>query len=86
MPSTGLFSAAAAVLPQISNNASPQRQGLINELEQLLAKSPFLLESEKANMRKVIPIFNDTMIKDLKQTLIRQNLRYLQKKMAPANV
>jgi hypothetical protein len=31
-------------------------------------------------MRKVIPLFADEVLSGLKETVIRQNLRYLQKK------
>lgn len=76
-----LFSQAALFYPKIADNASPQRAELIQELEKILNSSAFLREEDKAKMRKVIPIFSDSVIEDLKQSLIRQNLRYLQGKI-----
>jgi hypothetical protein len=76
-----LFSAAALFLPAIDVNSSTTRAQLIQDLEKLLHNSPFLSDTQKEKMAKVIPIFTDEIIQDLKQTLIRQNLRYLQDKM-----
>lgn len=76
-----LFSSAALFYPTITGQNDPDRKMLIKELETLLNNSKFLSEGEKTKMRKVIPIFSDDIIEDLKQSLVRQNLRYLQQKM-----
>ncbi len=54
----------------------------MRDLEKLLMSSPFLSEGEKAKMAKVIPLFSDAVLADMQETLIRQNLRFLQKKSA----
>ena len=76
-----LFSSATLFLPAIDPGATPERKALIEELETLLKNSAFLGEGEKLQMKKVIPLFTDPIIKDLKETLIRENLRYLQNKL-----
>ena len=77
-----LFDNAALFFPAINTSTNPKRAKLIEELEKLLDTSAFLMEGEKANMRKEIPIFNDEILLDLKESLIRENLRSLQKKLA----
>jgi hypothetical protein len=77
-----LFSAADFFIPAAQARANPRRLKLMEELNVLLDHSPFLSEGEKQKMAKVIPLFSDDVIKDLTQTLIRQNLRYLQDKTA----
>lgn len=74
-----LFSTAACFLPSIKTRLNSKRLRLIKELEHLLASSPFLTKGEKEKMRKVIPMFTDQIIQNLKNTLIRQNLRTLHK-------
>lgn len=76
-----LFSSAVAFLPALDRNSTPERAALVEELETLLKNSAFLSDGEKIQMAKVIPLFTDPIIKDLKETLIRENLRYLQKKL-----
>jgi hypothetical protein len=76
-----LFTSAAVFLPvgQIQNSA--KRSALLKELGMLLNESPFLTKGEKIKMAKVIPLFTDEILIDLKQTLLRQNLRFLQKRI-----
>ena len=59
-----------------------KRTSQMRDLEKLLMSSPFLSEGEKAKMAKVIPLFSDAVLADMQETLIRQNLRFLQKKSA----
>lgn len=73
-----LFTNAALLLPIQPNQDDPARLQMIKGLETILNNSPFLTNGEKENMAKVIPAFNNAMIQELQQTLIRQNLRYLQ--------
>ena len=80
-----LFSTAAAFFPQVTGQNDPNRRLLVKELETILEKSRFLSKQEKAKMKKVIPIFSNDVIADLKQSLIRQNLRFLKNKMAEAS-
>ncbi len=73
-----LFTNAQLFLPIQPNQNDPARLQIIKELETILHNSPFLTPGEKENMDKVIPAFPNAMIQELQQTLIRQNLRYLQ--------
>jgi hypothetical protein len=75
-----LFATAQFYLPIQTNTDDPERIKLINGLKTLLNSCPFLTPGEKEKMGMVIPAFNNAMIQDLQQTLIRQNLRYLQSK------
>jgi len=76
-----LFSVASLFWVSDKNvPADPQRAEKRQELEKMLMNSPFLSQGEKEKMAKVIPLFSDEVIGDLKETLIRQNLRFLQKK------
>lgn len=59
---------------------SAKKTVLISKLSLLLEKAPFLTDGEKNKMKTVIPLFNDTMIQELCETMIRENLRYLQNK------
>lgn len=85
MQAEDIFSTAAIFFPPAANQDDPNRQLLVKELTTLLDNSQFLSDLEKEKMKKVIPIFGDDVIVDLKQSLIRQNLRYLQGKMAESN-
>ena len=76
-----LFSTAALFFPPIADQGNPNRKMLVKEIETLLENSKFLSKGEKEKMRKVIPIFSNDVIEDLKQSLVRQNLRFLQNKM-----
>ncbi len=75
-----LFTNAARVLSQIDTKSSPKRIKSIDELMRLLMRSPFLSKGEKEKMAKVIPFFTNDIIEDLKQTLMRHNLRALKTK------
>jgi hypothetical protein len=75
-----LFATAQFFLPIQNNQNDPERIALINNLKTLLNSCPFLTIGEKGKMEMVIPAFTNAMIGDLQQTLIRQNLRYLQSK------
>jgi hypothetical protein len=75
-----LFSTAQLFLS--TQEKTPERMLLIQELKTLLKNSEFISEGEKKRMEQVIPLFTDAVIKDLQKTLIRQNLRHLQRKMA----
>lgn len=77
-----LFSSAALFFNPVNNQKDPKRQALVEELTTILENSKFLTDGEKEKMKKVIPIFSSSIIADLKQSLIRQNLRYLQRKMS----
>jgi len=77
-----LFSTAAMFYSPVVTGDSSTREQLIKELETILTNSGFLSEGEKSKMRNVIPMFSESIIEDLKQSLIRQNLRYLQRKMS----
>lgn len=74
------FTAAQMYLPQQPNQQDPERQRIIRELETILNNSPILTPGEKQKMAQVIPAFNNATIQELQQSLIRQNLRYLQAK------
>jgi hypothetical protein len=80
-----LFSSAALFFPTVAGQSDPNRNMLVKELETLLDNSKFLSKGEKEKMRKVIPIFSDDIIEDLKQSLVRQNLRFLQNKMTESS-
>ena len=73
-----LFSTAQLFLPKQADQNDPERQKIIKELETILNSSPYLTDGEKLNMAKVIPDFSNPIIQDMQQTLIRQNLRFLQ--------
>jgi len=75
-----LFANAQLLLPIQPNQNDPVRLQLIKGLETILHNSPFLTPGEKEKMAMVIPAFSNAMIQDLQQTLIRQNLRFLQSK------
>jgi len=77
-----LFSSAALFFNPVNNQKDPNRKALVEELTTILENSKFLTDGEKQKMKKVIPIFSNSIIADLKQSLIRQNLRYLQRKMS----
>jgi hypothetical protein len=66
---------------QQKQQQTPERMLLIRELRSLLTNSQFLTDGERKKMENVIPLFSDEVIKELQKTLIRQNLRYLQRKM-----
>lgn len=78
-----LFSTAQVFLKEQAQ--TPERMLLIRELKTILQKSEFLSDGEKQKMEKVIPLFSNAVLVDLQQTLIRQNLRFLQRKMARTN-
>lgn len=77
---TELFSGNIPVLGQQEDPNNPKRLQGVRELETVLENSTFLSTGEKEKMKKVIPLFTTSIIDDLKQSLIRQNLRYLNKK------
>jgi hypothetical protein len=77
---TDLFSQNIPVLKTQEDPNNPKRLQGIRELETVLKNSPFLSSGEKEKMKKVIPLFPTSIVEDLKQSLIRQNLRYLNKK------
>ena len=76
-----LFSSAKLYYSPVSNQQTQDREQLVKELETILDNSGFLSSGEKEKMKKVIPLFGESIIRDLKQTLIRQNLRHLQRKI-----
>lgn len=80
-----IFSTAAIFYPPVPDQDDPERNLLVEELEKILENSQFLSDLEIKKMKKVIPIFGNDVIRDLKQSIIRQNLRYLQKKMAQSS-
>ena len=82
MDEQDIFSTAAIFYPPAPDQDDPERKLLVEELEKILENSQFLSQLEIKKMKKVIPIFGNDVIKDLKQSIIRQNLRYLQNKMA----
>ena len=84
MTEQDIFSTAAIFYPSVANQDDPNRKLLVKELETILNNSQFLSKQEVSKMKKVIPIFSDDVIADLKQSLIRQNLRFLKGKMADA--
>ncbi|MBP7057806.1 hypothetical protein KBB06_00530 [Candidatus Gracilibacteria bacterium] len=73
-----LFSQAQLFLTPVTGQNDPERQKIVKDLETLLQNSPFYTPGEKQKMAAVIPSFTNAIILDLQQTLIRQNLRYLQ--------
>lgn len=75
-----LFSTAQVFLPK--QEVNPERMLLIREVKTIIQKSELLSDGEKQKVGKVIPMFSNAVIKDLQQTLIRQNLRHLKRKMA----
>lgn len=77
-----LFSTAAMFYAPVDIGDPAKREQLIKELETILNNSVFLSDGEKEKMKKVIPMFSESVIEDLKQSLIRQNLRFLQRKMS----
>lgn len=77
-----IFSTAAMFYAPVQSGDPAKREQLIKELETILNNSGFLSDGEKEKMKKVIPMFSESIIEDLKQSLIRQNLRYLQRKMS----
>lgn len=77
-----IFSTAAMFYSPVASGDSTAREQLVKELETILNNSGFITKGEKEKMKKVIPLFSDSIIQDLKQSLIRQNLRYLQRKMS----
>jgi hypothetical protein len=77
-----LFSSAAVFLGATDTALSPERKRHVRELEKMLMRSPFLSKGEKEKMAKVIPFFSDAILVDLKETMIRQNLRYINNKLS----
>lgn len=77
-----LFSTAAMFYSPVESADPASREQLVKELETILNNSGFLSEGEKNKMKNVIPMFSESIIEDLKQSLIRQNLRHLQRKMS----
>lgn len=75
-----LFSQAQLFLTPVAGQNDPERRKIVKDLETLLQNSPFYTPGEKQKMADVIPSFTNAIILDLQQTLIRQNLRYLQAK------
>jgi len=49
------------------------------ELLFVLETAPFLTESEKANMESLIPLYSTRVIKNVKDSLIRQGMSFLQR-------
>jgi hypothetical protein len=77
---TDLFSGNIPFFAQGEVLNDPDRLKAIQGLETVLMNSTFLSAGEKEKMKKVIPLFSRAIIEDLKQSLIRQNLRYLNRK------
>lgn len=76
-----LFSSAVMFYSPAEDTNSENRKKAVKELEIVLNNSGFLSDGEKEKMKKVIPLFSESIIEDLKQSLIRQNLRHLQRKL-----
>lgn len=49
------------------------------ELLFVLETAPFLTETEKAQMENLIPLYSTRVIKNVKDSLIRQGMMYLQR-------
>ena len=77
-----LFSSAAIFLKPADSSPNPERKKNMQDLEKILMDSPFLSRVEREKMAKVIPFFSDTILADLKETMIRQNLRYVKNKLS----
>lgn len=75
-----LFSSSAIFLKSANQSAGVKRKKSMRDLEKMLMNSPFLSKGEKEKMAKVIPFFGDAILDELKETLIRQNLRYIKNK------
>jgi hypothetical protein len=77
-----LFSSATVFLKSADSSQNPERKKGMQDLEKILMDSPFLSKGEKERMARVIPFFSDAVLSDLKETMIRQNLRYFKIKLS----
>ncbi len=72
-----LFSVTPQFSLQTDTDSDPERLRIQEELTTLLQNSAFLSPLEREKMAKVIPFFSTDIMRDLKETLIRENLRFL---------
>lgn len=56
-----------------------RRKLFTKELMFVLETAPFLTESEKAQMEGLIPLYSTKVIKNVKDSLIRQGMSFLQR-------
>lgn len=56
---------------------NPERESLIKDLQETLEGSTFLSKNRRSGMIQVVPFFSNEVIRELKQVLVRENLRHL---------
>ncbi len=54
-----------------------RKELMIKELQFILNTAPFLNQGEKERISAVLPFFNQRMLANVKQSLIKQGIRYL---------
>lgn len=64
---------------------SDNKKVLIKNLEKIIHKASFIPEDNEENWKALLPYFSEDFLEELKQTLIRENLRKLSKKHTSQN-
>jgi len=59
---------------------SEDKKKQINELEKLIHQAVFIPDKNEKNWIALLPYFSKDFLKELKQTVIRESLRYLSTK------
>jgi hypothetical protein len=63
---------------KVIKSGDRHKDQLVRELLLILQTAPFLSTTEKEQMAQMIPLFNTRVIRSVKDSLIRQGLRYFQ--------
>jgi hypothetical protein len=63
---------------KVIKSGDQYKDQLVRELILILQTAPFLSTTEKEQMIQMIPMFNARVIRSVKDSLIRQGLRYFQ--------
>lgn len=64
----------------VEQTKKQQKDFLINELTILIHDANFIDQENEKNWITLLPYFSDNFLEELKQMIIRENLRYLSKK------
>jgi len=77
-----LFSKAADFYSRIPHvhQSHPARDEALKKLESVLINTKILPPEQKESLRKIIPFFSTDVLQTLSGTLIRENLRLLNRK------
>ncbi len=54
-----------------------ERKNLLKKVEQVISNAVFLSDKKKKNIIKLIPFFADKVLKEMKNTFIRESFRFL---------